>query len=240
MWPTRSLYNGFLVINDRVFRVGAWTADPTSLLLSDGEQTLHIRPKIMDLLEVLVERPSEVRSKSELLDLLWPDVTVGDASLAVAVRELREALGDRAEDPEYIQTIPRRGYRLIAPVQRCGFDPSITSESASLFWLVGSEGRFALTEGAHVIGRGADADVRIPSANVSRHHARITVRGDQAVVEDLCSKNGTFLDGARLEQTTPLNHGDEIRLGTMAAVMRVVTFTRDSTITELSVVEGLE
>jgi len=226
------LYNGFLMTGAGIFRVGAWIVDPGNLPLSDGEQTLRIRPKVMDLLEILVERPCEAWSKHELLDLLWPDVTVGDASLTVAVGELREALGDRAGSPEYIETIPRRGYRLIACVQRSGIDRRITSNSSSGYWLVGSDGQFALKEGTNVIGRAADADVRIPSARVSRHHARITVDDEGAVIEDLNSKNGTFLGDAEVERSTPVSHGDEIRLGTMAAVLRFVALNRDSTITE--------
>ncbi len=215
-----------------IFRVGAWIVDPGNLLLSDGEQTLRIRPKVMDLLEIFAERPCEAWSKQELLDLLWPDVTVGDASLTVAVGELREALGDRADNPEYIETIPRRGYRLIACVRRSGIDRRVTSDSSSGCWLVGFNGRFLLNEGTNIIGRAADADVHIPSAKVSRHHAQITVENERYVIEDLNSKNGTFLAGSKVKGSTPISHGDEIRLGMMAAVLRFVTLNRDSTITE--------
>jgi hypothetical protein len=187
----------------------------------------------MELLEVLAERPKEALSKRELLDLLWPDVTVGDASLTVAVGELRDALGDQPDNPEYIETIPRRGYRLIAQVQRSGIDRRITSGSPSGYWLVGSDGRFALNKGVNVIGRAPDADVRILSAKVSRHHAQITIDDERAVIEDLDSKNGTFLGSARVEHLTPISHGDEIRLGTMVAILRFVISDRDSTITEL-------
>ena len=99
---------------------------------------------------------------------------------------------------------------------------------------MGHESCFALFQGPNVIGRAPDADVRIPSGKVSRHHARIVVDGDTAVVEDLDSKNGTFLAGARVEGPTPLADGDELRLGQMVAALRVVAIGRGSTITELS------
>ncbi len=195
---------------------------------------MHLRPKVMELLSVFAAHPGEVLAKQELLDLVWPDVTVGDASLAVVVRELREALGDQADAPTYIETIARRGYRLIAPVTRVDRDRRSPSTTGSRFWLVGHESRFALIEGANVIGRAADAEVRFPSAKVSRQHARIVVSGDTAMIEDLGSKNGTFVGGERVADPTPLSHDDEIRLGQMAATLRVVVVGHESTVTEQS------
>jgi len=69
---------------------------------------------------------------------------------------------------------------------------------------------------------------------VSRRHARITVSGDTATVEDLGSKNGTFIGDAPIEGPTPLRHGNELRLGNLAAVLRVVVLETGSTVTELS------
>jgi len=219
---------------DNPFRVGAWVADPAALVLSDGDVTVHLRPKVMELLAAFAGRPGEVLSKRELLDHVWSDVTVGDASLTVAVGELREALGDRPDAPTYIETISRRGYRLVAPVS--GVEPGLppTAGSPSRFWLLGHELEVVLVEGENVIGRAPDAQVRILSTRISRHHARIVVGGDTAVVEDLGSKNGTYVKDARVDQATPLSHGDELRLGKMAASLRVVVIGRDSTVTELS------
>ena len=70
-----------------------------------------------------------------------------------------------------------------------------------------------LGEGITVIGRDRDAPVRIDDTTVSRHHARIIVTGDVARIEDLDSKNGTFLEGKRVRKSVVLSNGDEIKVG---------------------------
>ena len=180
------------------FRVGRWSVDPAACELRNGDTVIRLRPKVMDLLAAFARNPGEVLSKHCLLDLVWSDVTVGDASLTVAVGELRDALGDHPEKPEFIETIPRRGYRLIAPVSR---DEVVDmSAEASRFWLTGAGLELVLRQGINLIGRAPDAEIRIESPKVSRRHARITVDGDTAVVEDLGSKNGTFVDDPRVDR----------------------------------------
>ena len=183
----------------------------------------------MLLLLALAARPGEVLAKEALLETVWPDVVVGEASVSVLVGELREALGDRPDAPEYIETIPRRGYRLIAPVVR-----GRSHGSPSRIWVMGEDLEAVLLEGENVIGRAPDADLRIPSPKISRHHARIVVDGDAATVEDLGSKNGTFVGETPVDGPAPLAHGDEIRLGQLVATLRVVFIDHESTVTELS------
>jgi pSer/pThr/pTyr-binding forkhead associated (FHA) protein len=91
---------------------------------------------------------------------------------------------------------------------------------------VAPEGEFGLDEGENLIGRDADCTVCIRSTTVSRHHARIVVRGQEALVEDLGSKNGTFLCGARVDRPTPLKDGDALQIGSISATFR--TFTPES------------
>jgi DNA-binding winged helix-turn-helix (wHTH) protein len=76
-------------------RVGQWWVDATACELCDGDTVVRLRPKVMDLLAAFARNPGEVLSKNCLLDMVWPEVTVGDASLTVAVGELRDALGER-------------------------------------------------------------------------------------------------------------------------------------------------
>ena len=85
-------------------------------LIRDGEH-VPLSPKIIDLLLFLAARPSVLVSKDELFRALWPDVAVTDNALTQAVSELRQALGDDAANPKYVQTVARRGYRFISPVQ---------------------------------------------------------------------------------------------------------------------------
>jgi DNA-binding winged helix-turn-helix (wHTH) protein len=214
------------------FRLGPWVVDPASCELKNGDRVIRLRPKVMDLLAVLARNPDQVLTKQCLMDLVWPDVTVGDASLTVAVGELRDALGDDLESPSYITTIPRRGYRLIAPVEPV--DRDRVRPGGSRFWLTGAGVELVLRQGENLIGRAPEAHIRIESPKVSRRHARIVVEGDTAVVEDLGSKNGTFVGDVKVEGPMPLGNGDQLRLGQLAALLRIVVADRNSTVTELS------
>src|SRR5688500_5875599 len=84
-------------------------------LLRDGEN-VPLSPKIIDLLLFLAARPSVLVSKDELFNALWPDVAVTDNALTQAVSELRQALGDDPGKPKYVQTVARRGCRVVATV----------------------------------------------------------------------------------------------------------------------------
>ena len=88
--------------------------------------------------------------------------------------------------------------------------------------LLGPERDFPLFEGENLIGRGSECGIRIPSSTVSRVHARLTVDGAQGTIEDLESKNGTFVAGARLEGPARLSAGDEIRVGSVRLVWQGV------------------
>ena len=214
------------------FRVGRWSVDPAACELRDGDTVIRLRPKVMDLLAAFARNPGEVLPKHCLLDMVWPEVTVGDASLTVAVGELRDALGDNPEKPEFIETIPRRGYRLIAPVS--GNEVIELGAEASRFWLAGAGLELMLRQGINLIGRAPDAQVRIDSSKVSRNHAKITIHGATAVVEDLGSKNGTFVGNTRVEGSIPLGHGDQLRLGPFGAILSIAVSSQESTVSELS------
>lgn len=107
------------------YRFGPFVLDGGAYrLLRDGE-IVPLSPKIIDLLLYLAARPSALVSKDELFKALWPDVAVTDNALTQAVSELRQALGDDAASPTYIQTVARRGYRFIAPIEALP-PPSLT------------------------------------------------------------------------------------------------------------------
>ena len=99
------------------FRVGDWVVRPNLDQIARGEAVMRVRPKVMDVLVHLAARPGEVIPKEELLDAVWAKQFLGDTALSRAVFELREALGDDPQRPAYIETIPKRGYRLVAPVE---------------------------------------------------------------------------------------------------------------------------
>ena len=98
------------------FRLGDWLVQPALCRLSKDGRTVQVRAKVMDLLAYLAERPGEVIPKGKLLDDVWGSQAVSESALTRTVTELRQALGDDAEQPRLLETIPKRGYRLIGPV----------------------------------------------------------------------------------------------------------------------------
>ena len=99
------------------YRFGPFVVDGGAYrLLRDGVN-IPLSPKIIDLLLFLAARPSVLVSKDDLFRALWPDVAVTDNALTQAVSELRQALGDDPANPKYVQTVARRGYRFISPVE---------------------------------------------------------------------------------------------------------------------------
>ncbi len=97
-------------------RIGDWRVDPNANELERAQETVRVEPKVMQVLTVLAGRPGGVVSRDELLAAVWPDVVVGEEALTQAIIKLRRALGDNPRAPSYIETISKRGYRLIAPV----------------------------------------------------------------------------------------------------------------------------
>src|SRR5262249_11247695 len=86
------------------------------ILLKEGV-TVRLTPKAFDTLLVLVQHAMQVVEKEQLLRDVWPETFVEEGSLSRNIHELRKALGDDSSEPRYIETIPRRGYRFIAPVK---------------------------------------------------------------------------------------------------------------------------
>src|SRR2546425_3403245 len=82
-----------------------------------GEQRLQLTPKAFAVLRYLLDHPSRVVTKEEVLRVIWPDTVVSEWALTRCIREIRKALGEEAGAPQYIATVHRRGYRLIGPVQ---------------------------------------------------------------------------------------------------------------------------
>lgn len=97
--------------------IGEWAADPEVNELRHGDDAVRIEPKAMDVLMLLADRPGRVVTREELFLAVWPGVIVGDEALTQTINKLRKALGDNSRSPSYIQTIAKRGYRLVAAVR---------------------------------------------------------------------------------------------------------------------------
>ena len=105
-------------MGDAVLRIGDWTAIPARNALVRAGTEVRLEPRLMDALVVLVERAPHPVSRQELIDGVWQRQFVSDDTLAVTISALRRALGDDARQPRYIETVSRRGYRLIARIER--------------------------------------------------------------------------------------------------------------------------
>jgi DNA-binding winged helix-turn-helix (wHTH) protein len=98
------------------FRVADWLVQPSRNRLVHGETAVRVRPQLIDVLACLARRPGAVISKDELLSTVWSDRFVAESGIARCIAELRQAMADDARTPTIIETIPKRGYRLVAAV----------------------------------------------------------------------------------------------------------------------------
>lgn len=120
-----------MTVAPSTYRFGPFTVESTSYRLLKQGAVVQVSPKVIDLLLFLVARPSLLVTKEDLFSALWPDVAVTDNALTQAVSELRQALGDDPSKPKYVQTVARRGYRFIAPVQQPELQPQFSGDLAA-------------------------------------------------------------------------------------------------------------
>lgn len=194
-------------------RFGPCTLDSEQRELRGALESVPLSPRAFDLLAYLAARRPRAASKDELLDALWPDAFVSESNLAGLVAEIRRALGDDARDPRYLRTVHGFGYALTDGV-------AAAEDEGVFFRLVWGARELPLAEGENLLGRDPDGAVSIDDPTVSRHHARVLVAGGLARLEDLGSKNGTWLRGRRLAAPELLEDGDEIRVGPATMTFR--------------------
>jgi DNA-binding winged helix-turn-helix (wHTH) protein len=173
-----------------------------------GER-VHLSPKAFRLLELLIERRPKALSKEQLHGLLWPRTFVSDTALTTLVKEARAAIGDNGRAPRFVRTVPAFGYAFSGEARRDR--AKVLTDICCR--LVGQGAEVTLAEGDNILGRGDESVLWLDDETVSRRHARIRVEGGKALLEDLSSKNGTFLRGERLEGPAELHDGDEFRVG---------------------------
>ncbi len=200
------------------YRFGPFRLVLDQRLLERDGTPVALTAKAFDLLAALVQQRTRALSKDELLALVWPGSVVEEGNLSQQVFVLRRTLADAGE---CVATVPRHGYRFVAPVieEHENHSPWVATSPHSLVW---DERQFPLREGFTVIGRADDADLKILLPSISRHHARVVVRGLAATIEDLGSRHGTWRGSTSVGGPVPLAGGDEIRLGTALLVYQVV------------------
>ena len=185
------------------------TVDSDRREVTRGERVVALNPKAFDLLLALVESWPSAVSKEALYERLWPGVFVEMGNLHNLVSDIRLAVND--EKREIIRTIHRYGYAI---------GVAVTSETAIRAHLIIGTRELPLHEGENVIGRDL-----VGNADVSRRHVRILIHGSAGTIEDLGSKNGTWIEKRRLEAPFSFRSDQEVVLGRTRALIR---FTSES------------
>jgi DNA-binding winged helix-turn-helix (wHTH) protein len=214
----------------RCFRFGGFALDLSAYVLTRADGTrVSLQRVPMDLLILLVERAGALVDREVIREGLWgKDVFVEqDASINTAVRKIRRALDDDRAEPRFIETVVGKGYRFVAPVdtndrresvsdavsQRPGTTPAPPRRIFPSYAVVRHTKEFLLAEGGNLLGRDPTARVYIDHSSVSRQHAQIVISTDGARLEDLDSRNGTFLNGRRVSAPEAIQDGAVIGLG---------------------------
>ena len=200
-------------------RFGEFIVDFGTRQLTRDAHPVHLTPKAYQLLALLVEAQPRALSKEELQQGLWPSTFVEEANLSVVVAELRAALGDAARQPRYVRTVHGFGYAFEAEVIR-EVDRPLRHASLGSWWLHSETVHAKLHEGENLVGRELPVDVWLDSGGVSRRHARVVIDGESAWVEDLGSKNGTWVNGYRVTARTEVTDGTELRFGPVLMWLR--------------------
>lgn len=188
-------------------RFGSFELDPARRLLFRDGREIHLTPKAFHLLSVLIDAAPAVVPKATLHERLWPNGVVSDSALVALIQEIRRALDDRDRDAPLIRTAHRIGYALDRGVERT------RTTSSEARWVVVGAHRIALADGENIIGRDPESAVQLDHATVSRRHARLVVTPEATVLEDLGSKNGTTVHGAKLDAPVTLRNGDRFACG---------------------------
>jgi DNA-binding winged helix-turn-helix (wHTH) protein len=187
-----------------------------------GAEEIHLGPKALELLEALLADRPRALSKAQLQARLWPRTFVTESNLTTLVTELRTALGDNAKQPRFIRTVYGFGYAFCGTATE---EPDVKRPATGAgvrLRLFLDDREIALRDGENVLGRVDEGVAWFDSPTVSRRHARVLVADGTATLEDLGSKNGTFVRGQRLASPITLSDGDEILLGRVRMTFRVL------------------
>jgi DNA-binding winged helix-turn-helix (wHTH) protein len=206
---------------------GVFVFDPGARQLTRVGEPVHLTAKAVDLLTLLVSRRPEAVAKKQIHETLWPDTFVTDVSLTTLIFELRTALGESARQPCFIRTVHGFGYAFQADNAQSDTDIRETQ-----FCVIHDGREVSLRPGENLLGRSRDCRLRLDSTKVSRHHARITVDGDAALIEDCGSRNGTSVRGVKTDGRVRLEDGDDIDVAGIRVIFRILAGAHGTAMTE--------
>ena len=200
---------------------GEFALDRDTRQLVRGDEELHLGPKAFDFLDFLISPDAAGRLAGAIRDRLWPGTFISESTLATVVNEVRAALGTTRDAPLHPDR-PGPRIRVSGETSSAAADAPPSPRRGASFHLVLEDREVTLHEGENLLGRVEDGVLWLDGPMVSRRHARVVVAGGDAVLEDLGSKNGTFLKGERLSAPVSLSDGDVIWLGQVAVTFRVL------------------
>jgi DNA-binding winged helix-turn-helix (wHTH) protein len=203
-------------------RFGTFVLDSETRELLRGDAPVPLSPKAFELLCLLVAHRPKAMAKSDLQERLWPATFVVEKNLANLIGEIRDALGDDPSNPRFIRTVHRLGYAFRETVSRAETGTRASRAGEISFVLKWANHRVRLDEGAHVLGRDPDVEILLDSPGVSRRHALIKISEGSATIEDLGSKNGTFVGDQRVDGARALGDGDTIGVGSVKLRLSVL------------------
>lgn len=203
------------------YAFGRICVDADARRVSGATGVVHLTRKAFDLLLLLLERRPDAVAKDEIYGRLWPDTFVAESSLQTLIHEIRQAIDEQRPRRSWIRTVHGIGYSFAGEVVCRGAPVPRTAHEPRAGWLVGESTRVALHAGENIIGHGDENVIEIEAPTISRRHARITI-GDAVSLEDLGSKNGTWLNDTRLTVPHALFDGDVVRLGSATFTFRLV------------------
>ena len=210
---------------------GDFALDSETRELLRGGDSVSLSPKAYQLLEILVVSRPKALSKMALQEHLWPHAYVVEKNLVNLIAEIRKALDDDPTHPRFVRTVHRFGYAFREPADATTANNTAAGARDVRFRLIWAQGRAGLSAGDHVLGRDPELELFLDAPGVSRRHALISIVGEEATLEDLGSKNGTFVADRRLDSRTRLVDGDVIRVASVQLTFSAVR-TRGSTRTE--------
>lgn len=231
----------------RPFELEGWRVEPQANRVSSGQTIVRLEPKAMEVLLCLAQHSGEVVPRRTLVDRVWATEFITDSTLTHTIADLRRAFGDDPRAPRFIETIPKRGYRLVpeiglpegasapptaSPGARLGGGPlavlagdrlhisELPVDPACECFLFVAGGEIPLPVPSVTFGRDRGAEIQILAPEVSRLHARLDLDHGRATLEDLGSKNGTTLNDRPIDGRQPVASGDTIGVGPFGFVFR--------------------
>jgi DNA-binding winged helix-turn-helix (wHTH) protein len=231
------------------FELEGWTVEPDRNTVTHDGRAVRLEPKVMDVLVCLADHAGQVVPRRTLVDTVWATEFISDTTLTHAIADLRRAFADNPREPRFIETIPKRGYRLVAPVigpavavpmtaRAVGREPPlavITADQVQLarrpdptaaeHLLLIRDREINLVGPEIIFGRGPEAAIQILSPDVSRRHARLELAADgPSTIADLGSKNGTEINRQPIDGPVGLASGDVIDIGPASFIFRNLAF----------------